>query len=140
MITAGSDLRNRLIEGIAMVTSLFLTAKMYLRLYLITDLSIKSLPLDVLKSFKIAIVETYTGSMQFLGYAVRQQQQKTRHLKAPMQLDTVADHLTNLNRLGQRLRQAGDDCEKFCSFKDRATAQGLLRTVNDLQKALQGSL
>ncbi|KAI8664447.1 hypothetical protein NCS55_00953400 [Fusarium keratoplasticum] len=139
MITAGSDLRNRLIEGIAMVTSLFLTAKMYLRLYLITDLSIKSLPLDVLKSFEIAIVETYTGSMQFLGYAVRQQQQKTRHLKAPMQLDTVADHLTNLNRLGQRLRQAGDDCEKFCSFKDRATAQGLLRTVNDLQKALQGS-
>ncbi|KAJ4254492.1 hypothetical protein NW762_010091 [Fusarium torreyae] len=137
MITAGSDLKTRLLEGISRVTSLFLNCNLYLRLYLDPDLKSAEVPsLGVLENLKSAIVEIYSCSVEFLGYSVRQQKQTHRRLTAPFQLDTIADYVVKLEKLAQQLLQAGDLCEKSCSFKDRAATRELLSAAKDLKQTL----
>ncbi|KAF5022088.1 hypothetical protein F66182_5863 [Fusarium sp. NRRL 66182] len=73
----------------------------------------------------------------FLAYSVRQQQQRSRHFKAPFQLDTVSDHVASLEKVGQKLFQAGDSCERLCSSQDHAAMQQLLEITKTSQRTLE---
>lgn len=137
-ITAGSELREKLLGGLARVTSLFLQCNMYQRIYLQPDLDTASaLPADILDHLKTAIVESYSSSLRFLGFSVYQQRQNDRFVKAPFQLGDAANYLGDMDQAGGQLNQAGDICEKFCSFQDRTTIRDVLQLVSDLRKTLQ---
>ncbi|RSL76873.1 hypothetical protein CEP51_009562 [Fusarium floridanum] len=136
-ITAGSELREKLLGGLARVTSLFLQCNMYQRIYMNSDPATAALPEDVLNHLKTAIVEAYSSSLRFLGFAVYQQRQNTRFAKAPFQLGDAANYLGDMDQAGGQLNQAGDVCEKLCSFQGRATTQDVLQLVSDVRKTLQ---
>ncbi|KAL2690122.1 hypothetical protein Neosp_004190 [[Neocosmospora] mangrovei] len=137
-VTAGSELREKLLGGLARVTSLFLQCSMYQRIYLQPDLDTTSaLPADILDHLKTAIVESYSSSLRFLGLSIHQQRQNGRFVKAPFQLGDAANYLGDMDQAGGQLNQAGDICEKFCSFQDRTTIQDVLQLVGDLRKTLQ---
>ncbi|KAM0421070.1 hypothetical protein ACHAPT_011141 [Fusarium lateritium] len=136
-VTAGSELREKLVGGLARVTSLFLQCSMYQRMYMSSDLDTTVLPEDVLDHLKTAIVETYSCSLRFLGFAVYQQRQNGRFVKAPFQLGDAANYLGDMDQAGGQLSQAGDVCEKFCNSQNRATTQDILQLVGEIRKSLQ---
>ncbi|EEU47186.1 uncharacterized protein NECHADRAFT_36603, partial [Fusarium vanettenii 77-13-4] len=137
-VTAGSELREKLLGGLARVTSLFLQCSMYQRIYLHSDLDTASaLPADILDHLKTAIVESYSSSLRFLGFSVYQQRQNGRFVKAPFQLGDAANYLGDMDQSGGQLSQAGDMCERFCNFHGRTTIQDVLQLVSDLRKTLQ---
>ncbi|RSL98873.1 hypothetical protein CEP52_010064 [Fusarium oligoseptatum] len=136
-VTAGSELREKLLGGLARVTSLFLQCNMYQRIYMDSDLATAALLEDALDHLKTAIVEAYSSSLRFLGFAVYQQRQNARFIKAPFQLGDAANYLGDMDQAGGQLNQAGDVCEKLCSFQDRAATQDVLQLVSDVRKTLQ---
>ncbi|KAI8674683.1 hypothetical protein NCS57_00367000 [Fusarium keratoplasticum] len=137
-VTAGSELREKLLGGLTRVTSLFLQCSMYQRIYMNPNLdTVATLPEDILDHLKTAIVEAYSSSLRFLGFSVYQRRQNGRFVKAPFQLGDAANYLGDMDQTGGQLNQAGDICEKCYSFQDRTAAQDVLQLVSDLRKTLQ---
>lgn len=131
-------MREKLLGGLTRVTSLFLQCSMYQRIYMNSNLdTAATLPEDILDHLKTAIVEAYSSSLRFLGFSVYQQRQNGRFVKAPFQLGDAANYLGDMDQAGGQLNQAGDICEKCCSFQDRTTTQDVLQLVSDLRKTLQ---
>ncbi|RSL61901.1 hypothetical protein CEP54_005963 [Fusarium duplospermum] len=136
-IAAGTELREKLLGGFARVTSLFLQCNMHQRIYMDSNLTTAALPDDILGHLKAAIVEAYSSSLRFLGFAVYQQRRKNRLVKAPFQIGDAASYLGDMDQAGGQLNQAGDVCEKLCSFQGRETTQDVLQLVSDVRKTLQ---
>ncbi|KAI0439402.1 hypothetical protein F4803DRAFT_47018 [Xylaria telfairii] len=137
LLSSNSELKSRLIAGIAMVASLLAQCETYQQLYMAPDLPLRP-PKESLLELKTFIVQTYAKSQQFLSFAILQQQQST--VAAPFNLGGAEDHANDLAKCEKKLIRAAEDCERHCNLSDRQNMKELLNLQADFSRAFQDQI
>ncbi|KAI1752087.1 hypothetical protein F4782DRAFT_155191 [Xylaria castorea] len=138
-LTSVSELRSQVLAGIATVASLLAQCDTYQQLYMAPDLALRP-PEAALVKLKTSIVETYTKSQSFLGFAIQQQQSKVRSVAAPFKLGDAGSHVHELSKHGEQLAQAADNCEKYCHLLNRSNVEGFLKLNATFHQIIQNQI
>ncbi|CAH0026170.1 unnamed protein product [Clonostachys rhizophaga] len=138
-LTAGTEIRIKVVEGIAKITALFFQCTQYQGIYMTSDPSLapQAPARNAINHLRTAIVEALAQSIRFLSYALHRQRQKSRAVTAAFSLSDVVSYLGDLDTAGKRLFEAGDNCEKHCNVQNRATVQDMHRLIVEMGQALK---
>ncbi|KAI1426827.1 ankyrin repeat-containing domain protein [Xylaria sp. FL1777] len=135
-LTASIELRSQLLATITIVASLFVQCERYQQLYLAPDPALRP-PEDAMESLKESIVEAYTKSQVFLGFALNQQKGKSRHVVAAFKLGEVESYTEGLSKCEEKLLRAAEYCEDRCNFSNRSNVMELLNLTKNCHQSIQ---
>ncbi|RBA14237.1 hypothetical protein FPRO05_03029 [Fusarium proliferatum] len=124
-LTAGEEIRSKVVEGIAEITLLVFECSVYHELYLDSPAS-TDLPIN--KSLRQTIIDALSHCIKFLGYALHRQQVAARALTDAFRLDDFARYLKDLIVSKDKLHNAVSLREMHHSSQTRYQ----LRSLHDL--------
>ncbi|KAI1348196.1 hypothetical protein F5Y01DRAFT_307013 [Xylaria sp. FL0043] len=136
-LAAGIKLRSELLATITMVGSLFAQCDRYQQLYLAPAPDLRPRE-DALETLKESIVQAYGKSQKFISFTLHHLKSKSRYVTPAFKLSDVDNYIDELQECGERLSQAAEYCEKWCSSSNRSNVIELLdlgknsyRTIRD---------
>ncbi|ORY72165.1 uncharacterized protein BCR38DRAFT_360285 [Pseudomassariella vexata] len=132
-LTAGNELKSRLLNGIASVTSLVLQCHTYQHLYIAPEPKLQP-PKDTLSALEASIVQAYARSLLFLSFAIKHKRSRSRIVDTPFRLGDTDEHVKGIIESGDQLARAADNCEKHCNHQNRATVKELLGFAAELRR------
>ncbi|KAH6977823.1 hypothetical protein EDB82DRAFT_502657 [Fusarium venenatum] len=135
-LAASDELRSQIMFGLAKVTSLILQCDTYRRVYTASGPTLQP-PAEILEVLEASVVQTYTKSLLFLGFAYQRQQSKMAIASAPFRVGEVESYIESLQESGNRLSQAADYCEKQCSLQNRTKVKELLGCAKESHHIMQ---
>ena len=91
---------------------------------------------DSLVDLETSIVRAYAKSQLFLGFAIQRQRSWSKALNAPFKLDDVSKYVERLVESGDQLALAADNCEKQCSYLNRAAVKNLRDLAKESRQAI----
>lgn len=122
--------------GLAKVASLILQCDTYCRVYVASDPTLRPPP-EILEFLEASIVQTYTKSLLFLGFAHQRRQTRMALTSAPFKMNEAGSYIESLQEIGDQLSQAANYCEKQCSFQNRTEFKHLLSYAKESHQAMQ---
>ncbi|KAF9775269.1 hypothetical protein IL306_006636 [Fusarium sp. DS 682] len=129
-LTAGEEIRAKIVQGIAEITILVFECSVYHELYLIS-----STPKDISTSpnLRKVIVDALSQCIKFLGFALRRQQAVARALTDAFRLEDFSGYLKNLNDAKDKLHDAGFLCEMYHSSQSRDQLKSLFDLMTEMR-------
>ncbi|KAF5963148.1 vegetative incompatibility protein het-E-1, partial [Fusarium bulbicola] len=124
-LTAGEEIRGKVIEGVAKITLLVFECTIYHELYLASPAS-TDLPIHT--NLRQATIGALSHCIRFLGFALRRQQASAKAFTDAFRLEDFTGYLKDLNVSKDKLHDAGFLCEIHHSFQSRDE----LRSLHDL--------
>ncbi|KAK2924947.1 P-loop containing nucleoside triphosphate hydrolase [Fusarium oxysporum f. sp. vasinfectum] len=124
-LTAGEEIRGKVVEGIAEITVLVFECSVYHELYLASPAS-TDLPVNT--NLRQTIIDALSHCVRFLGFALRRQQAAAKAFTDVFRLDDFTGYLKDLIVSKDKLHDAGSLCEMHHSSQSRDQ----LRSLHDL--------
>ncbi|KAH7466611.1 hypothetical protein FOMA001_g16558 [Fusarium oxysporum f. sp. matthiolae] len=124
-LTAGEEIRGKVVEGIAEITVLVFECSVYHEIYLASPAS-TDLPINT--NLRQTIIDALSHCVRFLGFALRRQQAAAKASTDVFRLDDFAGYLKDLIVSKDKLHDAGSLCEMHHSSQNRDQ----LRFLHDL--------
>ncbi|KAF5593226.1 heterokaryon incompatibility protein het-E-1 [Fusarium subglutinans] len=124
-LTAGEEIRGKVIEGVAEITFLVFECPVYHELYLASPAS-TDLPIHT--NLRQTIIDALSRCIRFLGFALRHQQASAKAFTDAFRLEDFTGYLKDLNVSKDKLHDAGFLCEIHHSSQSRDE----LRSLHDL--------
>ncbi|KAF6515935.1 hypothetical protein HZS61_004676 [Fusarium oxysporum f. sp. conglutinans] len=124
-LTAGEEIRGKVVEGIAEITVLVFECSVYHELYLASPAS-TDLPINT--NLRQTIIDALSHCVRFLGFALRRQQAAAKAFTDVFRLDDFTGYLKDLIVSKDKLHDASSLCEMHHSSQSR----GQLRSLHDL--------
>ncbi|KAF5599572.1 vegetatible incompatibility het-e-1 [Fusarium pseudoanthophilum] len=124
-LTAGEEIRGKVVEGIAEITVLVFECSVYHELYLASSAS-TDLPINA--NIRRTITDALSHCIRFLGFALRRQQAAAKAFTDAFRLEDFTGYLKALNVSKEKLHDAGSLCEIHHSSQSRDQ----LRSLHDL--------
>ncbi|RBQ81854.1 hypothetical protein FVER14953_13345 [Fusarium verticillioides] len=124
-LTAGEEIRGKIVEGIAEITILVFECSVYHELYLTSSAS-TDLPINA--SLRQTIIDALSHCIRFLVFALRRQQAAAKAFTDAFRLEDFTGYLKDLNVSKDKLHDAGSLCEIHHSSQSRDQ----LRSLHDL--------
>jgi ankyrin repeat domain-containing protein 50 len=123
----------------SMVASLLVQCDTYQQLYMAPDPKLRP-PEAALMKLKNSIIQTYTKTQLFLGFAIQQGQSKKRNIVALSKLDDVANYVDELLQCEKLLVRVADDCEKSCNLSSRSRVEQFLQLKANFHDIIQDQM
>ncbi|KAF4952428.1 hypothetical protein FSARC_12645 [Fusarium sarcochroum] len=131
-LTAGGDIRAKVVEGTARVTILVFECSVYQRLYLdSTDTEDPKL----FGRLRETIVNSFVNSLRFLGFALNRQRSSSKVATDAFKVQEFVGYMEQLAEAEKQLHEAAGLCEKHLNSKDRERLNDLYMLMADIQKA-----
>ncbi|KAF4502610.1 Vegetative incompatibility HET-E-1 [Fusarium agapanthi] len=124
-LTAGEEIRGKVIEGVAEITLLVFECTVYHELYLASPVS-TDLPTHT--NLKQIIIDALSHCIRFLGFALCRQQAAAKAFTDAFHLEDFTGYLKDLIASKYKLHDAGLLCEMHHNSQSRAQ----LRSLHDL--------
>ncbi|WKT52266.1 NACHT nucleoside triphosphatase [Fusarium oxysporum f. sp. vasinfectum] len=124
-LTAGEEIRGKVVEGIAEITVLVFECSVYHELHLASPAS-TDLPVNT--NLRQTIIDALSHCVRFLGFALRRQQAAAKAFTDVFRLDDFTGYLKDLIVSKDKLHDAGSLCEMHHSSQSRDQ----LRSLHDL--------
>ncbi|PCD25154.1 hypothetical protein AU210_014263 [Fusarium oxysporum f. sp. radicis-cucumerinum] len=124
-LTAGEEIRGKVVEGIAEITVLVFECSVYHELYLASPAS-TDLPINT--NLRQTIIDALSHCVRFLGFALRRQQAATKAFTDVFRLEDFTGYLKDLLVSKDKLHDASSLCEMHHSSQSRDQ----LRSLHDL--------
>ncbi|KAJ4244581.1 hypothetical protein NW762_014437 [Fusarium torreyae] len=130
-LTAGDEIRAKVIEGIANITILEFECGIYYELFL------SSSGMDhppTRENLRQNIVKSFVSCLIFLGFALRRQRDLTRGLTDAFKLPDFTSYLEGLDKAKHRLHDAGILCDLYDNSQNRAQLTALHDLVIEMRQ------
>ncbi|KAF5722733.1 heterokaryon incompatibility protein het-E-1 [Fusarium mundagurra] len=124
-LTAGEEIRGKVVEGIAEITILVFECSVYHELYLASSPS-TDLPINA--NLRRTIIDAMSHCVRFLGFALRRQQAAAKALTDAFRVEDFTRYLDDLVVSKDKLHDAGSLCEIHLSSQSRDQ----LKSLHDL--------
>ncbi|CAJ0554550.1 Ff.00g130630.m01.CDS01 [Fusarium sp. VM40] len=124
-LTAGEEIRDKIIEGIVQITILEFECSVYQEVHLA---SLNSSQQATRRRLRDAIVEVFALSIKLLGFALQRQQAVMKSMTDAFRIEDFASYLRDLATAKVRLHDAGHHCDMYHNYESR----GQLKELHDL--------
>ncbi|KAM0219086.1 hypothetical protein ACHAQD_006602 [Fusarium lateritium] len=124
-LTAGEEIRGKIIEGIVEITILEFECSVYQEVHLASPSSGHQTTRQRLRD---VIIEVFVLSIRLLGFALQRQRSAMKGMTDAFRVEDFADYIRDLAVVKVRLHDAGHLCDMYHSFDSR----GQLRELHDL--------
>ncbi|KAM0541417.1 hypothetical protein ACHAPJ_013248 [Fusarium lateritium] len=129
-LTAGSDIRAKIVEGTAKVTILVFECSVYQELYL--D-SLSSESPEIFGRLRETIVNSFVHSLRFLSFALTRQRSRAKVATDAFKLQDFVGYMEELTEAEKQLHEAGGMCEKFHHSQSREQLGDLHKLMVQIQ-------
>ncbi|KAJ3537866.1 hypothetical protein NM208_g6148 [Fusarium decemcellulare] len=127
--TAGGEVRNKVLEGIAKITTLFFQCIIYQQFYLVSPAIESAKEVGHLRN---TMVEALVRSAVFLSRALHRERTRNTIFTDTFNVRDFLDLFGELVEIGKQLSEAGDMCEKRCNLQNREKVDALYRLVTEM--------
>lgn len=134
-----SELKSKLLVGVAMVASLLVQCDTCQQLYMTPDPNLRP-PEDALEALRQRIIQAYAKSQGFLGFAVRLQQSGVGPVVSPFKLQDLEAHVSELAEREKDLSRATEICEKQCNSSHRSDVQEFHELSRSFYRGIQDQI
>ncbi|KAH7183682.1 uncharacterized protein B0J16DRAFT_308062 [Fusarium flagelliforme] len=125
-LTAGQEIRAKIIEGMAEMTILVYQCSVYQEVHLTqAELDTHSTQ----EKLEEAIVESFVVSIKFLGFALRQQRSAAKAVTDAWKTEDFTGYLTDLTTAKDRLHDAGHMCEIYRGSENHGVLKDMYKIV-----------
>ncbi|KAJ4019761.1 hypothetical protein NW766_003520 [Fusarium irregulare] len=125
-LTAGQEIRAKIIEGMAEMTILVYQCSVYQEVHLIqTELD----PHSTQEKLEEAIVESFVVSIKFLGFALRRQRSAAKAVTDAWKIEDFTAYLKDLTTAKHRLHDAGHMCEIYRGSENHGVLKDMYKIV-----------
>ncbi|RKK07998.1 hypothetical protein BFJ65_g17471 [Fusarium oxysporum f. sp. cepae] len=129
-LTAGEEIRGKVVEGIAEITVLVFECSVYHELYLASPAS-KDLPINT--NLRQTIIDALSHCVRFLGFALRRQQAATKAFTDVFRLEDFTGYLKDFLVSKDKLHDAISLCEMHHSSQSRDQLRSLHNLMVDMR-------
>ncbi|KAF5592362.1 heterokaryon incompatibility protein het-E-1 [Fusarium pseudocircinatum] len=129
-LTAGEEIRGKVVEGIAEITVLVFECSVYHELYLASSAS-TDLPINT--NLRQTIIDALSHCIRFLGFALRRQQAAAKAFTDAFRVEDFTGYLKDLNVSKDKLHDAGSLCEIHHSSQSRDHLRSLHNLTIDMR-------
>ncbi|PNP73536.1 hypothetical protein FNYG_13130 [Fusarium nygamai] len=129
-LTAGEEIRSKVVEGIAEITVLVFECSVYHELYLTSSAS-TDLPINA--NLRQTIIDALSHCIRFLGFALRRQQAAAKAFTDAFRLEDFTGYLKDLIISKDKLHDAGSLCEMHHSSQSRDQLKSLHDLMIDMR-------
>ncbi|KAF4950523.1 hypothetical protein FSARC_13164 [Fusarium sarcochroum] len=130
-LTAGDEIRTKVIEGIANITILGFERSIYHELYLSSS-GVDHLPTR--ENLRQSILESFVSCLVFLGFALRRQRDFTRGMTDAFKLPDFTSYSEGFGKAKHRLHDAGVLCDVYGNSQSRVQLTGLHDLIIEMRK------
>ncbi|KAL6912558.1 hypothetical protein FSST1_010318 [Fusarium sambucinum] len=125
-ITAGEEIRGKIVEGIAEILILMFECCVYHELHLTTAVPKR---LSAVKRLRDAIVDALSQCIRFLAFAIRRQEAGAKALTDVFRLEDFSGYLKDLYKVKVQLHDAGLSCEMYQNSQSRELLKDLHKLI-----------
>ncbi|KAM0196035.1 hypothetical protein ACHAPI_006052 [Fusarium lateritium] len=124
-LTAGEEIRGKIIEGIVEITILEFECSVYQEVHLASPSSNHQTTRQRLRD---AVIEVFALSIKLLGFAIQRQKSAMKGITDAFRIEDFATYTRDLSTAKVRLHDAGHLCDMYHNYESR----GQLKALHDL--------
>ncbi|KAM0229078.1 hypothetical protein ACHAPO_010233 [Fusarium lateritium] len=130
-ITAGEEIRGKIVEGIAEILILMFECCVYQEIHLTTAVPKR---LSAVERLHDTIVDALAQCIGFLAFAIRRQEAVAKALTDAFRLEDFSGNLKDMHKVKVQLHDAGLSCEMYQNSQSRELLKDLQKLVIDMRE------